>query len=156
MTGCDHLRRRSQKSPKKFFEKILGIMNYQHVAKKNPYNYSQFFPPEVSVYIFTQYRNGNRTKVIMRSHRKFYIYRCNFKKDVFSELVCKILTPNTPLIQLWCARSKLDMDETCSLNIQLWYVDIPQIFLLKSLHAQTRSFLLLDLEFDEKIPLSMK
>ena len=91
MTGCDHLRRRSQKSPKKFFEKILGIMNYQHVAKKNPYNYSQFFPPEVSVYIFTQYRNGNRTKVIMSSHRKFYIYRCNFKKDVFSELVCKIV-----------------------------------------------------------------
>ena len=33
------------------------------------------------------------------------------------------LTPNTPLIQLWCARSKLNMDEICSLNIHLWYVD---------------------------------
>ena len=29
------------------------------------------------------------------------------------------LTPNTPLIQLWCARSKLNMDEICSLNIHL-------------------------------------
>ena len=45
------------------------------------------------------------------------------------------LTPNRPLIQLWCARSKLNMDEICSLNIHLWYVDIPQKVLLKSLHA---------------------
>ena len=51
------------------------------------------------------------------------------------------LIPNTPLIQLWCARSKLNMDEICSLNIHLWYVDIPQKVLLKSLHAQRRSFL---------------
>ena len=29
------------------------------------------------------------------------------------------LTPNRPLIQLWCARSKLNMDEICSLNIHL-------------------------------------
>ena len=29
------------------------------------------------------------------------------------------LTPNRPLIQLWCARSKLNMDEICSLNIYL-------------------------------------
>ena len=29
------------------------------------------------------------------------------------------LTPNTPLIQLWCARSKLNMDEISSLNIHL-------------------------------------
>ena len=66
------------------------------------------------------------------------------------------LTPNTPLIQLWCARSKLNMDEICSLNIHLWYVDIPHKVLLKSLHAQRRSFLLLNLQFDTKIPLSMK
>ena len=31
----------------------------------------------------------------------------------------KCLTPNTPLIQLWYARSKLNMDEICSLNIHL-------------------------------------
>ena len=30
-----------------------------------------------------------------------------------------LLTPNMPLIQLWCARSKLNMDEICSLNIHL-------------------------------------
>ena len=66
------------------------------------------------------------------------------------------LTPNRPLIQLWCARSKLNMDEICSLNIHLSYVDIPQKVLLKSLHAQRRSFLLLNLQFDAKIPLSMK
>ena len=29
------------------------------------------------------------------------------------------LTPNRPLIQLWCARSKLNMDKICSLNIHL-------------------------------------
>ena len=56
----------------------------------------------------------------------------------------KWLTPNRPLIQLWCARSKLKMDEICSLNIHLWYVDIAQKVLLKSLHAQKRSFLLLN------------
>ena len=50
------------------------------------------------------------------------------------------LTHNTPLIQLWCAQSKLNMEEICSLNIHLWYVDIPQKVLLKSLHAQRRSF----------------
>ena len=31
----------------------------------------------------------------------------------------RVLTPNRPLIQLWCARSKLNMDEICSLNIHL-------------------------------------
>ena len=49
------------------------------------------------------------------------------------------LTPNRPLIQLWCARSKLNMNEICSLNIHLWYVDIPQKVLLKSLHAQKKA-----------------
>ena len=29
------------------------------------------------------------------------------------------LTPNMPLIQLWCAQSKLNMDEICILNIHL-------------------------------------
>ena len=28
-----------------------------------------------------------------------------------------VLTPNMPLIQLWCAQSKLNMDDICSLNI---------------------------------------
>ena len=55
------------------------------------------------------------------------------------------LTPNTPLIQLWCARLKLNMNEICSLNIHLRYVDLPQKVLLKSLHAQKWSFLLLNL-----------
>ena len=67
-----------------------------------------------------------------------------------------LLTLDTPLIRLWCPRSKLNMDEICSLNIHLWYVDIPQKVLLKSLHAQRRSFLLLNMQFDAKIPLSMK
>ena len=31
-----------------------------------------------------------------------------------------------PLIQLWCSRSKLIMDEICSLNIHLLYVERPQ------------------------------
>ena len=48
------------------------------------------------------------------------------------------LTPNMPLIQPSCAQSKLNMDEICSLNIHLRYVDIPQNVLLKYLHAQRR------------------
>ena len=55
----------------------------------------------------------------------------------------KALTPNTPLIQLWCAQSKLNMDEIFSLNIHVWCLDIPQKVLLKSLHARKRQFLLL-------------
>ena len=30
------------------------------------------------------------------------------------------------------------MDEICSKNIHLWYVDIPQKVLLKSLHVQNK------------------
>ena len=82
-------------------------------------------------------------------------FYCNFKP--FCSLINSVLlTPNTPLIQLWCARSKLNMDEISGLNIHLWYVDIPKKVLLKSLHAQRRSFLLLNLWFDVKIPLPMK
>ena len=33
-----------------------------------------------------------------------------------------------PLIQLLCARSKLNMDEICSLKIHLWYVNKVHIF----------------------------
>ena len=50
------------------------------------------------------------------------------------------LTPNMPLILLWCARSKLNMDEICSLNIHSRHVDIPQKVLLKSLHAKEDQF----------------
>ena len=40
------------------------------------------------------------------------------------------------------------MNEICNLNIHLWYVDVPQKVLLKSLRAQRRSFLSLNLQFD--------
>ena len=40
--------------------------------------------------------------------------------------------------------------------LDLLYVDIQQKVLLKSHHAQRRSFLLLNLQFDAKIPLAMK
>ena len=46
------------------------------------------------------------------------------------------LTPNTPQIQLWCAWSKLNMDEIFNFKIHLRCVDVPKIFLLKSLNAQ--------------------
>ena len=38
---------------------------------------------------------------------------------ISNKVAAAYLTPNTPLIQLWCARSKLNMDEICSLNIHL-------------------------------------
>ena len=41
----------------------------------------------------------------------------SWKVPLISEMV--FLTPNRPLIQLWCARSKLNMDEIYSLNIHL-------------------------------------
>ena len=44
------------------------------------------------------------------------------------------------------------MGEVFGLNIYLGYVDTPQDFLLKSLHAQRRSFLLLNLQFEKDFP----
>ena len=37
------------------------------------------------------------------------------------------------------------MDEICSLNIHLWYVDKVQKVLLKSLHAQKKAIFITDL-----------
>ena len=54
------------------------------------------------------------------------------------------LTPNTPLIQLWCARSKLNMDDFSVLKGLLGYLDSTQEVELKSPHAQTWTFLLLN------------
>ena len=47
------------------------------------------------------------------------------------------LTPDTPLIRLWCAQSKLNMDEICSLNIHLWYVDVVVRIRNQSLYIRT-------------------
>ena len=44
------------------------------------------------------------------------------------------------------------MDEICGLKFQLSYVDMPQEFFWKFLHALTMSFLLLNLYFLSKIP----
>jgi hypothetical protein len=81
-------------------------------------------------------------QVFLREREKiFYTYSSlGHDNSIYFEQVNKIflfqsLTPNTTLIQLWCARSKLNMDEICSLNIHLWYIDIPQKVLLKSLNA---------------------
>ena len=52
-------------------------------------------------------------------------------------------------------QNQIHMDEICSLNIHLEYVDIPQKVLLKSVHEQ-RSFLLLNLPFHAKVLISMK
>ena len=42
-----------------------------------------------------------------------------FIRHPFHRIVSTYLTSNMPLIQLWCARSKLNMDEICSVNIHL-------------------------------------
>ena len=76
---------------------------------------------------------------------KVYLYLSKLFNISMSNITNFYLTPNRSLIQLWCAQSKLNMDEICSLNIHLWYVDTPQKVLLKSLHAQKRPFLLLNL-----------
>ena len=58
-----------------------------------------------------------------------------------------LLTPNTPLIHTSFTYSKLNMDEIRGLKVYLSYVHTSQKFLLKSLHAQKVSFLLLNLHF---------
>ena len=57
------------------------------------------------------------------------------------------LAPNTPLIHTSFTYPKLNMDEIYGLKFYLSYVHTSQIFLLKSLHAQRTSFLLLNLHF---------
>ena len=76
----------------------------------------------------------------MRTSKSVALFSLALPWEVFSEDFCSgawlsswsrlrfefpvfHLTPNTPQIQLWFARSKLNMDEICSLNNHLWYVD---------------------------------
>ena len=57
-----------------------------------------------------------------KGYKTVSIAQCTQKLLIISQfgsLSAFSLTPNTPLIQLWCARSKLNMDEICSLNIHL-------------------------------------
>ena len=57
------------------------------------------------------------------------------------------LTPNTPLIHTWFTYSIWNTGEICGLKFYLIYVHKSQKNLLKSLHAQRRSFLVLNLYF---------
>ena len=59
----------------------------------------------------------------------------------------QLLTPNTPLIHTWFTYSIWNMGEICGLKFHLIYVHTSQKILLKSLHAQNVSFLLLNLHF---------
>ena len=59
----------------------------------------------------------------------------------------KKLTPNTPLIHTWFTYSIWNMGEICGLKFYLTYVHRSQKKLLKSLHAQKVSFLLMNLHF---------
>ena len=54
------------------------------------------------------------------------------------------LTPNTSLIHTFFTYQKLNMDEICGLKCYLLYVHTSQKLLMKSLHAQTWSFLVLN------------
>ena len=58
-----------------------------------------------------------------------------------------LLTANTALIHTFFTYPKLNMDVICGLKFYLLYVHTSQNFLLKSLHAQRRSFLVLNLYF---------
>ena len=66
------------------------------------------------------------------------------------------LTPNKPLIHTSFAYSKLNMDDSSILTGLLGYLDSTQEVELKSLQAQTMSFLLLNLYFLSKFILSMR
>ena len=58
-----------------------------------------------------------------------------------------LLTPNMPLIHASFTYPKLNMDEIHGLKFYLLYVHSSQKILLKSLHAQKRSFLVLNLYY---------
>ena len=65
----------------------------------------------------------------------------------FCQPIIILLTPNTPLIHTSFTYSKLNMDDFSILTGLLGYLDSTQEVELKSLHAQTMSFLLLNLYF---------
>ena len=70
--------------------------------------------------------------------------------------VLDILVPNTSLIHTSFTYSKLNMDKICGLKSHLLYVHTSHNFLLKFIHAQRRSFSLLNLQLCDKNLLSMK
>ena len=65
------------------------------------------------------------------------------------------LTPYTPLIHTSFTCSNWNMGEICGLKFHLLQVHTSQKKLFKSLHAQNMSFLLVNLQFWQKIHLSM-
>ena len=68
-------------------------------------------------------KNHNALKVWFK-YRKHASINRSWLHTTLEYQLC--LTPNTPLVQLWCARSKLNMDEICSLNFYLSYLYAPQ------------------------------
>ena len=79
-------------------------------------------------------------------YKKWAIYY-SIKLPFDVEVAEKFLTPNMPLIHTSFTYRKLNMDEICGLKFYLSCVHTSQFFLLKSLHAQRRSFLVLNLYF---------
>ena len=71
-----------------------------------------------------------------------------FFRNVITTVELKTyLTHNMPHIHTSFTYSTLNVDEICGLKFYLLYVHTSQKILLKSLHAQRRSFLLLNLYF---------
>ena len=68
----------------------------------------------------------------------------------------RYLPANTPLIHTSFTYPKLNMNDICGLKFYLLYAHTSQKFLLESIHAKRRSFLLLNLQFCDKNLLSMK
>ena len=117
-----------------FFVKVAIFYFLQSKCKKRPIGFSlrrgkfyDFMQQRIEVHIFL-----HNVGTYIKFCSKLELVWANFSEVAFS---IRILTSNMSLIQLWCAQSKLNMDEICSLNIHFWYVDIPQKVLLKSLHA---------------------
>ena len=75
------------------------------------------------------------------------MYQCQLPLFLISTEMIFYLTPNTPLIHTSFTYRKLNMDEICGLKFYLSCVHTSQIFLLKSLHAQRRSFSVMNLYF---------
>ena len=78
---------------------------------------------------------------------KISTFYASFNQSQDSRPVKIWLTPNTLLIHTSFTYPKLNMDEIYGWKFYLLYVHTSQIFLLKSLHAQKRSFLVLNLYF---------
>ena len=128
-------------------ERSPGQTPFSMITKITKTSKNKLWPQTKQTKIYIQsnlaIRNGLiMNKLVLRNHFLWPICHLLHKDE---ELLA--LTPNTPLIHTSFMYRKLNMDEICGLEFYLSCVHTSQKILMKSLHAQRRSFLVLNLYF---------